>query len=79
MAATMAKTSRVFAATTASANTFSHNATATSADYLHILVNGDVVFSQTGAATNRNAAWTTESIDLDVSPMLRQCALDDRP
>jgi murein tripeptide amidase MpaA len=45
--------------------TFAHNALATSADYLRVSVDGDVVFSQSGVAANRNATWTAVSIDLD--------------
>jgi carboxypeptidase T len=47
------------------AYTFAHDARASSADYLRVAVNGDVVFSQTGVASNRNAAWTPVSVDLD--------------
>jgi carboxypeptidase T len=45
--------------------TFAHNRKASSADYLRVLVNGDVVFSQAGFAGNRNAVWTPASINLD--------------
>lgn len=45
--------------------TFAHDARATPADYLRVSVNGDVVFSETGTAANRNAAWTAATIDLD--------------
>jgi carboxypeptidase T len=45
--------------------TFAHNAKATAADYLRVSVNGTPVFTQTGDGTNRNAAWTPVSVDLD--------------
>ncbi len=45
--------------------TFAHNKKATSADYLRVSVGGDVVFTQTGIASNRNAVWTPVSINLD--------------
>jgi murein tripeptide amidase MpaA len=45
--------------------TFAHNANASAADSLKVLVGGDVVFSQAGAPINRNAVWTPVSLDLD--------------
>jgi carboxypeptidase T len=45
--------------------TFAHNARATSADYLRVSVNGDVLFTQAGVGSNRNAVWTPVSIGLD--------------
>jgi aminopeptidase S len=45
--------------------TFAHNAKSSSADYLRVAVGGDVVFSQQGTASNRNAVWTHVSVNLD--------------
>jgi len=42
-----------------------HGSNASSADAFRVKVNGTVVFQQLGAATNRNAAWTTASVNLN--------------
>jgi hypothetical protein len=44
---------------------FAHNAKATAADYLRVLVNGTEVFRAAGVGANRNAVWTPVSVDLD--------------
>jgi carboxypeptidase T len=46
---------------------FAHNATASSADYFSISVDGQAtpLFVQTGIAGNRNAVWTSAEVDLD--------------
>ncbi len=45
--------------------TFAHDKTATAADYLRVSIGGTAVFTQTGAAVNRNGVWTPVSINLD--------------
>jgi hypothetical protein len=45
--------------------TFAHDASSSAADFLRVSVGGTVVWSQAGAATNRNAAWTPVSVNLD--------------
>ena len=45
--------------------TFAHNAKATSADYLRVLVGGTEVFRVAGNAANQNAAWTHATVNLD--------------
>lgn len=45
--------------------TFAHNNKARAADYLRVSIGGDVVFTQTGHAANRNAVWKPVSINLD--------------
>ena len=45
--------------------TFAHDTRSSSADFLRVSVGGTVVWSQTGAAANRNAAWTPVTVDLD--------------
>jgi carboxypeptidase T len=41
-----------------------HGSNATSADYFRVRVNGTVVYTDPGAAVNRNGAWTIASIPL---------------
>lgn len=45
--------------------TFAHNAAATSADYLRIMVGGTEVFRVAGKSANRNATWTHAAVNLD--------------
>jgi hypothetical protein len=45
--------------------TFAHDAHSSAADYLAVSVDGTVVWSQTGAPTNRNAVWTPVTVNLD--------------
>ncbi len=45
--------------------TFAHDARSSAADFLRVSVDGTPVFTQVGAAVNRNAAWTPLSVNLD--------------
>ena len=45
--------------------TFAHNAKATAADYLRVLVNGAEVFRVAGNRQNQNAVWTHATVNLD--------------
>ena len=45
--------------------TFAHNAKATAADYLRVLVNGTEVFRVVGNRQNQNATWTDATVNLD--------------
>ena len=44
---------------------FAHNAKASAADYLRVLVDGSEVFRVSGSAQNRNAAWQRATVSLD--------------
>ncbi|HEY5489463.1 MAG TPA: M14 family zinc carboxypeptidase [Candidatus Limnocylindrales bacterium] len=44
---------------------FAHDARSTAADYLRVSVNGTNVFEADGSATNVNAAWTEQTVNLD--------------
>ncbi|WP_459803946.1 M14 family metallopeptidase [Herbidospora sp. RD11066] len=41
-----------------------HGTNSSNTDYLRVLVNGTQVFQQLGAASNRNAAWASASVNL---------------